>query len=416
MTVTSQNSFYELLGVEPTATPEDIKKRYRELARRYHPDINSSPDAAQKIKRINEAYHILGDVDRRSSYDAERLLSQRPTEPANGGRSTTSAGQGNASYNGFGRSSSASSYAPQRPVQNTIAEDKSFGQVDRLLKEAQLAYVNRRYREVENCCGQILLIEKENATAHELLGDVCVRRGKLESAAVHYSYAVQFNPRNYVAQSKLERLIGKESGVTFNSPTMKLSDRSGEGWRPPARLNKEVNTGGLSIILCTLFFLMLGLLAAFPGDTFKNDLSLLSDLSLNLLGALVINGVIAGILLAFFGTMRPITEELLSRNVDPERRNTPISLGVLLVLFSLVSFYLSLTVYLFIALVKSRFSRSIFRVYAMVLLLAGAFALAYQPANAHSSEMQVFLFGGNLLFPTALLGWAIGDAIRLRGR
>src|SRR5258708_7934069 len=72
--------YYAILGLEPNATPDEVKKRYRELARRYHPDVNPVPDAAQKIKAINQAYHVLGDPDRRGNYDAERILRQ-PARP-----------------------------------------------------------------------------------------------------------------------------------------------------------------------------------------------------------------------------------------------------------------------------------------------------------------------------------------------
>lgn len=60
---------YQLLGVNRTATPTEIKSAYRRLARQYHPDVNPDPSAARKFARITEAYHILNDPQRRALYD-----------------------------------------------------------------------------------------------------------------------------------------------------------------------------------------------------------------------------------------------------------------------------------------------------------------------------------------------------------
>ncbi|MBI5675833.1 MAG: molecular chaperone DnaJ [Nitrospirae bacterium] len=67
---TETKDFYELLGVKKDASPQEIKKAYRKLARKYHPDVNPGDKASeQKFKDINEAYQILSDAKKREQYD-----------------------------------------------------------------------------------------------------------------------------------------------------------------------------------------------------------------------------------------------------------------------------------------------------------------------------------------------------------
>ena len=62
-------SLYDTLGVSPNASADEIKKAYRRLARKYHPDINKDKDAEEKFKEINAAYEILSDEQKKAQYD-----------------------------------------------------------------------------------------------------------------------------------------------------------------------------------------------------------------------------------------------------------------------------------------------------------------------------------------------------------
>jgi curved DNA-binding protein len=62
--------YYQILGVPQTASQEDIKKTYRKLARKYHPDVSKEMNAEERFKEIQEAYDTLGDAEKRAQYDA----------------------------------------------------------------------------------------------------------------------------------------------------------------------------------------------------------------------------------------------------------------------------------------------------------------------------------------------------------
>src|SRR5215469_6738346 len=63
------DNYYAILGVPVDANTDTIKRAYRQLARRYHPDL-AGPDGAVQMKRINRAYDVLSDAEKRLNYDA----------------------------------------------------------------------------------------------------------------------------------------------------------------------------------------------------------------------------------------------------------------------------------------------------------------------------------------------------------
>lgn len=89
-----KKDYYEVLGVEKNADEATIKKAYRSLAKKYHPDMNpGDKEAEMKFKEVNEAYDVLSDSDKRAKYDQ---YGHAAFDPAAGG------GAGGAGFGGFG--------------------------------------------------------------------------------------------------------------------------------------------------------------------------------------------------------------------------------------------------------------------------------------------------------------------------
>ena len=63
-------NYYQVLGLERTASEDDVRKAYRKLARKYHPDVSKEADAELKMRDINEANDVLRDKEKRAAYDA----------------------------------------------------------------------------------------------------------------------------------------------------------------------------------------------------------------------------------------------------------------------------------------------------------------------------------------------------------
>lgn len=96
----SKRDYYEVLGVPKTATQDELKKAYRKLARKYHPDLNKdNPEAAEKFKECNEAYSVLSDEQKRAQYDQFG-----PEAFENGGMGGGPGAGGFGGFGGFGGS------------------------------------------------------------------------------------------------------------------------------------------------------------------------------------------------------------------------------------------------------------------------------------------------------------------------
>ena len=90
--------YYEILQVHPLAEPEIIEVAYKRLSRKYHPDVDHSPDATEKMKRINIAYEVLSNSEKRKVYHAQWIKGKGHTANTTGTASRSSAGPMNYSF------------------------------------------------------------------------------------------------------------------------------------------------------------------------------------------------------------------------------------------------------------------------------------------------------------------------------
>lgn len=92
----AQQDLYGVLGVAKDASQDEIKKAYRKLSKKYHPDLNKAPDAAEKFKEVQDAYDVLGDKDKRQNYDQ-----YGSADGAQGGFGGFGGGQAGGGFGGF---------------------------------------------------------------------------------------------------------------------------------------------------------------------------------------------------------------------------------------------------------------------------------------------------------------------------
>ena len=185
------NDPYQILGVSENASDEEIKKAYRDLARKYHPDNyhdNPLADLAQeKMKEINAAYEQI---------TKERASGKRGS--GSGGASYGASGYGGyGGYQGYGGYGGSQSYSGQSSVLQQARIAINTGNISRA--EALLANYS-----------------DHNAEWNFLKGAVCYKRGWMDEARRYYETAVQMDPGNAEYQRALDMINGNGAAYRPN--------------------------------------------------------------------------------------------------------------------------------------------------------------------------------------------------------
>lgn len=117
--------FYKVLGIKEDATEDEIKKAYRKIAKKYHPDSNPGDKEAEKrFKEAAEAYAVLSDTDKRKAYDKERLQAYEsgPEQKRQGGNKKASPNR--AGFDFSSMSSNFEQFFGFQPGTSQVDEDK----------------------------------------------------------------------------------------------------------------------------------------------------------------------------------------------------------------------------------------------------------------------------------------------------
>ena len=96
-------NLYTILGISKEADQATIRKSFKKLARKYHPDLNKDPKADERFKEVNAAYEVLGDESRRNLYDTFGEASLKPGFNPDAARQWRQASGGGFGGGGFGR-------------------------------------------------------------------------------------------------------------------------------------------------------------------------------------------------------------------------------------------------------------------------------------------------------------------------
>lgn len=206
-----QRNYYEVLGLPPGATTDEIKKKYRELARKFHPDVVQDKVLGQRVfTQINQAYSVLGNPERRAEYNTTLQSGGSP----NGTAASNAAPKPN------GSPAAASQGAPAAPKTPPVSPIKSQANAE-MLGRAENAIMAGKPVEARTLTVRILESDPRHVRALEILGDALVQIGRREEAAVQYRKALEITPSKLI-QAKLTRLSAAQPSTRTVPPSSSM--------------------------------------------------------------------------------------------------------------------------------------------------------------------------------------------------
>ncbi len=186
-----KRTYYEVLGVPTTATELEIRRKYHELARKFHPDVAGAKDVASTVfTQINVAYKALTDPDKRAFYDAELkhvAAGRTPRSPV------VSEGTPQATVAAAAGPASSAVVAPPTDVAA-------------ILRKAQADFHAGHLDVARTGAANVLIADGMNHQAYLLLGDIAMKQKRKEDAVGAYRRVLQIQPTNKLASDRLRHL------------------------------------------------------------------------------------------------------------------------------------------------------------------------------------------------------------------
>jgi curved DNA-binding protein CbpA len=381
---------YQTFEITPTATADEIKRRYRELARKYHPDVNvSDPGAAGKFAAIADAYRVLGDAAARATYDAELLMQARAARPTSPPQAQTQRG---ANAGGGPRPQ------PQN-VQAAHIESEKYAEL------ARKCYFQGRFIEAKEHAIRSLSYNHRNAMSQEIMGDVYMQQGRLDDAAKHYTFCLQFDQFNGSARMKLERL----HRTTSRSAHVHASRGGSGGGHNGAFLSRKQQKlqALIKLVGYSAAIMMIGFWFIIDPRYPSVGLEFVKSWSIQfILFAIAIGGWL-GMIQSVTGDVRRFEEEFLFGAGQAASGGFPA--GPALLVLGIVFYPLGMLSHIGITLVQDGFHRSVGLLYGTVT--AATIMLAVFCSGQHGFG-ETLAFGGNLLFLGHVAGRISGDFFR----
>jgi len=369
---------YETLGIKKAATQAEVKSAYRKLVLAHHPDHSKDPRSRDIFLAVTEAYEELSDPARRQKYD-EYLESQARRAAERIRQNVTGRAQ-----------STPPPSAPGAPRANPSAPPPPSNPLTELQRLTKL-FAQGRHAEAERIARQMTLTHPRLPLPYAVLGDVARLRGDLNEAARMYAFAAQFEPNNPIYQRRYEELLSSSRIVEDRRQQTRLAAEDRKVLAPMA--------GGLVVLISAVTVAMATDANAFASVGF------ISTWTVSLLMALIFSGIAVGSCLS----MGNLLDRFTSVSTTASGRAGPAAaLGIV----AIISFWAACVLYIALGIFQRAFNFSTTRLVLAAAATTFILSISAGVSPKEIDQVQVLLWGGNVVYASALLGWMVADSFR----